>query len=192
MDQLTYSATATAKILGVPLKTLITTLRRDRYSPDELMELRLALKKSPPPVGNRKQLFLNFKGGTGKTSLSVSYAWRLAELGYSVLVVDLDSQGHATKCLGFEGEDFEKTLLDVLVKKQAISGVVQKSALPNLDFTGAPCGIDIRKVVDNGIRPVVTTGIAHKQAGVGQIGAGIVRSPMDCFAKALAAFADKV
>lgn len=65
-------------------------------------------------------------------------------------------------------------------------------SLPNLDFTGAPCGIDIRKVVDNGIRPVVTTGIAHKQAGVGQIGAGIVRSPMDCFAKALAAFADKV
>ena len=52
------------------------------------------------PLGNRKQLFLNFKGGRGKTSLSTSYAYRLAELGYSVLLVDLDSQGHATKCLG--------------------------------------------------------------------------------------------
>jgi hypothetical protein len=62
-------------------------------------------------------------------------------------------------------------------------------SLPNLDFAGAPCGIDVRKVVDNGIRPVVTTGIAHKQAGVGQIGAGIVRPPMDCFAQAVRALA---
>jgi hypothetical protein len=62
-------------------------------------------------------------------------------------------------------------------------------SLPNLDFAGAPCGIDIRKAVDNNIRPVVTTGIAHKQAGLGQIGAGIVRPPMDCFAQAVLALA---
>src|SRR5882672_482816 len=65
----------------------------------------------------RKQLFLNFKGGTGKTSLSSNYAFRLAEMGNRVLVIDLDSQGHATKCLGYEGEDFHKTLLEVLVKR---------------------------------------------------------------------------
>lgn len=63
-------------------------------------------------------------------------------------------------------------------------------SLPNLDFTGAPCGIDLRKAVDNGIRPVVTTGIAHKQAGLGQIGAGIVRPPMECFTQALVALAE--
>jgi hypothetical protein len=62
-------------------------------------------------------------------------------------------------------------------------------SLPNLEFAGAPVGIDIRKVVDTGIRPVITTGIAHKEAGIGQIGAGIVRAPMACFTKALAAFA---
>lgn len=77
---------------------------------------------------------LNFKGGTGKTSLSTSYAWRLAERGYRVLLVDLDSQGHGTKCLGFEGEEFQKTLLDVLVKKAPVSSVIQRSALPNLHF----------------------------------------------------------
>jgi hypothetical protein len=49
----------------------------------------------------------------------------------------------------------------------------------------------VRKVVDNNIRPVVTTGIAHRDAGVGQIGAGIVRPPMDCFTKALLALARK-
>jgi hypothetical protein len=62
-------------------------------------------------------------------------------------------------------------------------------SLPNLEFAGAPAGIDVRKVVDTGIRPVVTTGIAHKQAGVGQIGAGIVRVPMACFTQALEALA---
>ncbi len=65
-------------------------------------------------------------------------------------------------------------------------------SLPNLDFAGAACGIDIRKVADNGIRPAVTTGIAHKEAGIGQIGAGIVRTPMDCFAKAVLALAQRL
>ena len=62
-------------------------------------------------------------------------------------------------------------------------------SLPNLEFAGGPAGIDVRKVVDTGIRPVVTTGIAHKQAGVGQIGAGIVRVPMACFTQATLALA---
>ncbi len=65
-------------------------------------------------------------------------------------------------------------------------------SLPNLDFAGAPCGIDIRKVVDNGIRPVLTTGIAHKGAGIGQIGAGIVRTPMACYTGAVLALAQRL
>jgi hypothetical protein len=65
-------------------------------------------------------------------------------------------------------------------------------SLPALDFAGAPCGIDIRKVVDNGIRPVITTGIAHREAGVGQIGAGIVRAPMACFTQAVVALAERL
>jgi hypothetical protein len=65
-------------------------------------------------------------------------------------------------------------------------------SLPMLDFQGAPCGIDIRRVVDTGIRPVLTTGIAHKEAGVGQIGAGIVRVPMPCFTQALAALSEEM
>ncbi len=57
--------------------------------------------------------------------------------------------------------------------------------LPSLDFTGTPAGIDVRKVVDNGIAPIINTGIAHREAGIGQIGAGITRAPMAVFAKAL-------
>ncbi len=65
------------------------------------------------------------------------------------------------------------------------------NSLPALDFAPAPVGIDVRKVIDTGIQPVVTTGIAHREAGVGQIGAGIVRVPMACFVKALEALAEQ-
>jgi hypothetical protein len=61
--------------------------------------------------------------------------------------------------------------------------------LPAMGFAGTPSGIDARRVVDNGICPVINTGIAHKEAGIGQIGAGITRAPLDCFAKAVAALA---
>jgi hypothetical protein len=63
--------------------------------------------------------------------------------------------------------------------------------IPPLDFRGTPTGIDIRKVVETGITPRVNTGIAHKNAGVGQIGAGLVRPPMQMFEQALMAFAEQ-
>ncbi len=62
--------------------------------------------------------------------------------------------------------------------------------IPQLDFRGTPVGIDLRKVVETGITPRVNTGIAHKEAGVGQIGAGLVRPPMSIFEEALVAFAE--
>jgi hypothetical protein len=63
--------------------------------------------------------------------------------------------------------------------------------IPPLDFRGTPTGIDIRKVIEKGITPRVNTGIAHKDAGVGQVGAGLVRPPMEMFEKALVAYAEK-
>lgn len=63
--------------------------------------------------------------------------------------------------------------------------------IPSLGFRGSPVGIDIRKVVELGITPRVNTGIAHKNAGVGQVGAGLVRPPMAIFEAALIAYAEK-
>jgi hypothetical protein len=63
--------------------------------------------------------------------------------------------------------------------------------MPPLDFRGTPTGIDIRKVVEKSITPRVNTGIAHREAGVGQIGAGLVRPPMAMFEEALLAFAEQ-
>ncbi len=61
--------------------------------------------------------------------------------------------------------------------------------LPQLNFGGTPAGIDARAVVDCGVLPIINTGIAHKQAGVGQIGAGITTAPMKCFDEAVVALA---
>ena len=63
--------------------------------------------------------------------------------------------------------------------------------LPALDFAGAPSGIDIRQVVATGTLPLINTGIAHRQAGIGQMGAGVVRPPVACFHAALLAFAER-
>jgi hypothetical protein len=63
--------------------------------------------------------------------------------------------------------------------------------MPSLDFRGTPTGIDLRKVVELGVTPRINTGIAHKNAGVGQVGAGLVRPPLKIFEDALLAFAEK-
>lgn len=60
--------------------------------------------------------------------------------------------------------------------------------LPVLDFRGTPVGIDLRAVVRTGILPVIDTGIAHREPGIGQVGAGIVRPPARCFTEAYRAF----
>ena len=64
-------------------------------------------------------------------------------------------------------------------------------SMPPLDFRGTPTGIDIRKVVEKNITPRINTGIAHKDAGVGQVGAGLVRPPIAIFEQALIAFAER-
>lgn len=63
--------------------------------------------------------------------------------------------------------------------------------IPVLGFRGTPVGVDIRKVVELGIRPQINTGIAHKDAGVGQVGAGLVLPPANVFEDALIAYAEK-
>jgi hypothetical protein len=60
--------------------------------------------------------------------------------------------------------------------------------IPALEFGGVPVGIDVRRVVETRIAPAINTGIAHKRAGVGQVGAGVARAPLACFESALDAF----
>lgn len=66
-----------------------------------------------------------------------------------------------------------------------------KFGIPSLDFEGTPLGIDVRKVVETEILPSINSAVVHKSSGAGQIGAGIVHAPYQCFIKALTAFGSR-
>ena len=63
--------------------------------------------------------------------------------------------------------------------------------IPILGFRGTATGIDVRKVEETGILPVINTAIAHKEAGIGMIGAGLTHPPIDAFHQATLALAEK-
>ncbi|MFQ5520099.1 MAG: DUF1116 domain-containing protein [Candidatus Methylomirabilia bacterium] len=58
--------------------------------------------------------------------------------------------------------------------------------IPALGFRGTPTAIDVRQVVERGLAPIFNTGIAHRMPGIGQIGAGFARTPLECYTAALA------
>ncbi len=89
----------------------------------------------------------------------------------------------------FVGGSPQDALANTLRMLNITLGQNNAFTLPALDFKGAPAGIDVRKVVDTRIQPVINTGIAHLKAGVGQVGAGLTYAPLSCFSQALAALA---
>jgi len=153
MEQIRYSGRRLAEVLGLSVRELAEAEDRGAvhstvppggptqkvsYSMQDLAAARAALNRVPPRRALRRQLFLNFKGGTGKTSVSTSYAFRLAEMGHRVLVIDLDSQGHASKCLGICGEEAERTLFDAIIKKEPVETVILKTGMSTIDLSLMP------------------------------------------------------
>jgi hypothetical protein len=66
------------------------------------------------------------------------------------------------------------------------AGRSSRFRIPMLDNIGTPLGVDVRTVVELGVTPAVTTGILHRSAGTGQVGAGVAQAPLECFTSALA------
>ncbi len=79
---------------------------------------------------------------------------------------------------------YTREMYEITVTRNPLFG------LPSLDFQGVPTGIDMRQVCRLNMPPVINTGIAHRLPGIGQIGAGIVHPPMQCFEEALQALAE--
>lgn len=90
--------------------------------------------------------------------------------------------------IGGTPKDAINTTLDMY---QITFGEHKHFTIPFLDFRGTPTGVDLRKVVETNMTPRVNTGVAHKDPGVGQVGAGVVSAPMKVFEDALVAFAEK-
>ncbi len=84
------------------------------------------------PARAKKHLFLNYKGGTGKTSVSTAYGYYLAGKGKRVLMVDLDAQAHLTACLNEESVHHEKSLYSVIVKGEDIRNIIVDTSVANL------------------------------------------------------------
>ncbi len=101
------------------------------------------------------------------------------------------AMGAAPAIVGFVGGDvndaveFTENMYEITLAEN------ENYSIPYLDFRGTPTAIDIRKVVETGILPAINTGIAHKEPGIGQIGAGLVDPPRNCFEDAVRAFAKK-
>ncbi|MBM3733797.1 MAG: DUF1116 domain-containing protein [Acidimicrobiia bacterium] len=119
------------------------------------------------------------------------------DIGDSTIVETIGLGGFATAAApavaGFvgagaasEAANFTRAMAEITV------GENPGWTIPALDYRGVPTGIDIRLVVETGIAPTINTGIAHKKPGVGQVGAGVVRAPIDCFKQALVALAARL
>ncbi|HUL30484.1 MAG TPA: ParA family protein [Thermodesulfobacteriota bacterium] len=141
-----YSPMAFARLLGIPKHELLEkessgilpranrdSDRERYYKPEDISTYRTLLGLPSPLTSIRKQLFLNFKGGTGKSTISASYGFRLAQMGMRTLLIDLDPQGHLTQCLGLNSQQFPKTLFSALIEKEEIEKIIVKTDLPTLD-----------------------------------------------------------
>ena len=142
-----YTPMTFTKILGISKQELlekesmgiVPPAKRDAnqdryYKPEDVIKYREYLGLPSPTKSIRKQLFLNFKGGTGKSTISASYGFRLAQMGLRTLLIDLDPQGHLTQCLGLNNQQYPKTLFNALIEKEAIEKTIVKTDLPTLDI----------------------------------------------------------
>ena len=100
------------------------------------------------------------------------------------------AMGAAPAVAGFVGAGAaSEAALFTRSMREITSGENPEWTIPAMDYTGVPSGIDIRRVVETGLAPTINTGIAHREPGIGQVGAGVVKAPMRCFTDALRAFA---
>jgi len=119
-----------------------------------------------------------------------------ADLGDSAITETAGVGGFAMAAapaiVKFVGGSAADALAHSLRMRAITLGANPSFTLPALDFAGVAAGIDARKVVDRGILPIINSGIAHREAGVGQIGAGVTTAPMACFVAAVQALSQRV
>jgi hypothetical protein len=114
------------------------------------------------------------------------------DIGDSAIIETMGLGGFAIAAApsmaSFAGGGFQESVAITKAMGEITTVKNPKFGIPSLDFEGTPTGIDLRKVVETGILPSINSAVVHKSSGAGQIGAGIVHAPYECFAKAIMAF----
>ena len=114
------------------------------------------------------------------------------DIGDSSIIETMGLGGYAIAAApsmaAFAGGGFQDSVKIEKQMSQITTTKNPKFGIPCMDFEGIPTGIDIRKVVETEILPSINSAVVHKSSGVGQIGAGIVHAPYECFRKAIMAF----
>jgi chromosome partitioning protein len=112
------------------------TEKRKKYSFENVRNIMKALYSDEMIAKKQIQVFFNFKGGTGKTSLCYQTSILFSLLGFNVLVLDCDPQAHLSYSFGFNEEEYKMTLYDVIVNKVDIKEAIEP-VYPGLDVIPA-------------------------------------------------------
>ncbi len=111
------------------------------------------------------------------------------DIGDSAITEASGLGGFAVSCApaitDFIGGSVESRMQAMLDMYEITVTESNRFSVPILNGRGTPTGVEVFRVLETGIRPYITTGIAHKDPGVGQIGGGQVRAPIECFENAV-------
>ena len=167
---------------NIPYSTVVTTLSRNGTNFGIKISA-LGEQWFEAPVNDPKGLFFpGFKEDDANPDIGDSTILETIGLGGFAM-------GSAPAVVRFVGASSVDEAVEYSKSMQEITvGLSNNYILPPLNFVGTATGIDVRKVVETNILPVVNTGMAHKKPGIGQVGAGIVTPPYEAFVKALKAF----
>lgn len=168
---------------GVPYSTVVTTMARNGVD-FGIKVSALGDEWFTAPANPVDGLYFSSEWGPDDATPDIGDSAIMETVGLGGFV-----QAAAPALQQFVGGSFDRAVQLTEEMREINLGLVEAYQLPNLDFAGAPVCIDIRRVVQTGITPIIDTAIAHKRGGV--IGAGQTRAPMGCFEKALAAFVEK-
>ncbi len=164
---------------GIPHSTVVTAMSRNGVN----FALRVGGMKddwfiAPTAPMDEAIYYSGYGPGDAAGDIGDSAIVETAGLGGMII-------GAAPSISSFVGGSMGHARQAMAAMRSICAGANPAFAPGAVDFTPAPVGIDIRKVVRLGLTPIIDTGVLHKASGVGQIGTGIARAPMAAFTKAL-------
>lgn len=166
---------------GIPKSTVITTMARNGVEFGIKVSAFKDIWFTAPSPRVRGLYFPGFTEADAALDLGDSVITETSGIGGFAMAT-------APAIVGFVGGSANDALNYTKMMYQITLTENKNYQIPILNFRGTPTGIDLRKVIETGILPIINTGIAHKNAGVGQVGAGLVNPPVECFEKALRKF----